>query len=48
MTVDERIKNFGYELVGHDGMTGLFRYENLDNNQRVCLVINPHGPKIVE
>lgn len=45
MTVDERIKNFGYELVGHDGMTGLFRYENLDNNQRVCLVINPHGPK---
>ena len=25
MTVDERIKNFGYELVGHDGMTGLFK-----------------------
>lgn len=45
MTVDERIKNFGYELVRHDNMTGLFTYENQDNNQRVCLVVNPHGPK---
>lgn len=45
MTADERIKNFGYELVGHNDGIGMFKYENLDNDQYVYLVINPNRPE---
>lgn len=39
MTVDERIEDFGYKLVSHNNITGIFTYENQDNDQRVCLCI---------
>lgn len=28
MAVDERIEDFGYELVNHNNITGIFTYEN--------------------
>lgn len=28
MTVDERIEDFGYKLVSHNNITGIFTYEN--------------------
>lgn len=39
MTVDERIEYFGYKLVSKNDITGIFIYENQDNDQRVCLCI---------
>lgn len=39
MTVDERIEDFGFKLVSYNDITGIFTYENHDNNQRVCLLV---------
>lgn len=44
MTADERIKDLGYELIEHDDGIGMFKYENLDNDRCVYLVINPNRP----
>lgn len=35
MTVGERIEDFGFKLVSHNDITGIFIYENQDYNQRV-------------
>lgn len=43
MTVDERIEDFGYKLVSHNNITGIFIYENQDYNQRVYLTMNSPG-----
>mgnify|MGYP004709222295 CR=1 FL=1 len=49
MTADERIKNLGYKLVSHNDVTGIFTYENQDNDQRVCLFITKvHWQKKLE
>lgn len=39
MTVDERIEDFGFKLVSYNDTTGIFTYENHDNNQRVWLLV---------
>lgn len=43
MTVDERIEDFGFKLVSHNDITGIFIYENQDYNQRVYLAMNSPG-----
>lgn len=44
MTVDERIEDFGFKLVSYNDTTGIFTYENHDNNQRVWLLVTkPYG-----
>lgn len=47
MTVDERIEDFGFKLVSHNDITGIFIYENQDYNQRVWLLVTkPYGQKL--